>query len=132
MKKIIAISFLFLFLFSFVPIIAHGAGLIPCGGATEPPCKFCHIFVMFNTIYVFVLKAVGIIATLMVVIGGANILLAGGRTAWLERGKNILTAAAIGLLIIFGAWIIINAVFTAIGVSDWTGLDGGWFQINCP
>jgi hypothetical protein len=132
MKKIIAISFLFLFLLSSAPIVAYGAGLIPCGGPTESPCKFCHIFVMFNTIYVFVLKAVGVIATLMVVIGGANILLAGGRTAWLERGRNILTAAAIGLLIIFGAWVIINTVFTAIGVSDWTGLKEGWFQVNCP
>jgi hypothetical protein len=133
MKKIFAISFLFLFLFSFIPAITHGAGLVPCGGTDEPACKFCHVFKMFNDIYIFVLKMVAGIAALMVIIGGLNLLLAGGRPAWIERGKNILTATAIGLMIIFGAWIIINTTFAAIGVSEWTGLSEGWFRVSdCP
>jgi hypothetical protein len=132
MKKIIAVSFLFLFLFLIISPIAHGAGLVPCGEAGNP-CRLCHIFVMFNTVYTFVLRMVAIIATLMIVIGGMYFLLAGGRPEMLKRGKDILTAAAIGLLIIFGAWLIINTVFAAIGVSAWTGLEHGWFQVqNCP
>jgi hypothetical protein len=131
MKKLTAAAFLFLFIFSATAQFANGAGLVPCGGPDEEPCKFCHIFVLFDTIYDFALKMVGVIATLMFVIGGFYILIAGGRPEMLQRGKKILFAAVIGLVIIFGAWVIINMVFTALGVSEWTNLKDGWSVMNC-
>jgi hypothetical protein len=140
MKKAIAATFLFLFIFSATAQFANAAGLVPCGQSINDPntswddtesCKFCHIFVLFDTIYGFVLKMVGVIATVMFVIGGFYILIAGGRPEMLGKGKKILFAAVIGLVIIFGAWVIINTVFSAIGVSEWTNLKEGWHVINC-
>ena len=54
-------------------------------------------------------------------------------------GKKILTSALIGFVIIYGSWMIINTVLTAVGVSEWTGLldnpatpeEEGWFRIKC-
>jgi len=115
-------------------------GLVPCGKSEKGPgesdevtmpCQFCHFFVMFRGILDFVLKLVIIIGVLMITIGGFMFLFAGGSPAILGRAKTILTSTIIGLVIIFAAWMIINTIFIAIGVADWTGLREGWFSIEC-
>jgi hypothetical protein len=104
---------------------------VPCG-ETGNPCKFCHLFVLFNNIINFILFClVPPVAALMMVMGGGYVLIAGENLSNVEKGKSIIKAVVIGLLIVFGAWIIINAFFFVIGVSSWTGLEKGWFQINC-
>jgi len=47
------------------------------------------------------------------------------------QGKDVLRAVAIGLLIVFCSWLLINLFFSFIGVEKWTGLEEGWFQIEC-
>jgi len=132
-KKIFLILILIPFFISSVPIKAQGAGIVPCGGEGEPACQLCHIFVMFDSIIKFVLfKLVPPLAVFMIVIGGIMFIFAAGSPGTLEKAKKVLTATVIGLVIIFGAWIIINTFFMIIGVSDWTGLKEGWFQIPCP
>lgn len=129
MKKIF---FVLIFIF-LIPQIIQSAGLVPCGGKDEPPCQLCHLFVMLDNIVDFVLiKLVPPLAVLMVVIGGTMFLLAGGNPGILSRANSLLTAVFIGLVIVYGSWIIINIFFTLIGVSEWTGLSEGWFKINCP
>jgi len=137
-------------------------GLVPCGkcvnitpavianktdkeqcGATEGqptnikyfPCQFCHFFVMFKAIIDFVLQLVMAIAVLMLVIGGVMFFTAMGNPEKLGTAKNLITSVVWGVVIIFGAWIVINTIFTFIGLSDFalqfTG-PGKWFTINCP
>ena len=111
---------------------AGGGGLVPCGGPNEPPCEFCHLFVMFDRIIDFVLfTLVPPIAVLMLVIGGAMFFFAGADPALLSKARAVLSATVIGLLIIYGSWLLINAFFIAIGVSAWTGL-GTWFELAIP
>ncbi|XOB42016.1 MAG: pilin [Candidatus Nealsonbacteria bacterium] len=95
------------------------------------PCQFCHFFVMFRGILDFILKLVIVIGVLMLTIGGFMFLFAGGSPKTLDLAKRILTSTVIGLAIIFGAWLIINTIFMAIGVAGWTGLREGWFSIEC-
>ncbi len=119
-------------------------GLVPCGkevsvgGATTTiACQFCHFFVMFDAILDFIfLKIVFPIAILMIVIAGimyvgAVLEIIPGGFKTLTQAKDILGSVFIGLLIIFSAWLIINFFFTIIGVANWTGLNGGWWRINC-
>ena len=121
-------------------------GLVPCGksekgpGETDEvtmPCQFCHFFVMFDGIVDFVLELVIIIGVLMLTIGGFMFLFAGGSPALLARAKSILTSTAIGLVIIFAAYLIIGTILQAIGLSDWTKeiyqnwWKEGIFQIEC-
>ncbi len=136
-------------------------GLVPCGkevnvgGSWENGecvggvptfirCQFCHFFVMLDAIIDFVLfQLVPPIAILMLVIGGAMFMFAhlGGAEAlpgggaggpkMLSQAKKLITSVIIGLIIIFAAWIIIDLFFSLIGVADWTGLQEGWFTINC-
>ena len=137
-------------------------GLVPCGkyvyvagswkngkcvGGTPKfiRCQFCHFFVMLDEVINFVLfKLVPSIAILMLVIGGvmfifgyfggAETLVGEGKGGpkWISQAKRLITSVFIGLIIMFAAWLIINLFFQFIGVEKWTGLQKGWFQINCP
>jgi len=124
-------------------------GLVPCGkevyigGSWEEGecvggvptfirCQFCHFFVMLDGAIDFVLfKLVPPIAILMLVIGGVMFLATAGSPEKLGTAKKLITSVVIGLIIIFASWIIINLFFQLIGVADWTGLQEGWFSINC-
>lgn len=130
MKKIFLISFIALTLFlTFGQVQA--AGLVPCGGYGEPSCTFCHFFEMINNIIRDVLfKFVPAIAALMLVVGGILFLFAGVNPEALNQAKGIMTSVVIGLVIILGAWIIINTILTQIGiVSSPSVLQ--WYQIGC-
>jgi hypothetical protein len=144
MKKILLAIFLILFL---SPFLAQAQGLVPCGNPGQPPCQFCHLFVLFQNIVNFLLyDIVPPLAVLMIAIGGFMYMFAyfspgqalpgGGKggPALLGQAKKIITATIIGLLIIYGAWLIVNFFFQFIGVSTWQGwsLKESWWQIKCP
>ena len=126
----------------------HFEGLVPCGKAAasagetsgttlsnpgvEMPCQLCHVFVMLNQILIFgVTYIVAPLAILLIAWGGIQIFFAGAKPAFYRAGINTIVWVAVGIAVILGAYIIVNIFFTFIGVADWTGLRGGWFQINC-
>ena len=116
-----------------LPLFSLAAGLVPCGGTDEDPCQLCHLFVLLDTIVDFVLfKIILPLATLLLVIGGILFIFNAENPENVTKGKAILTSVVIGLIIIFAAWLIINSFVMLIGVSEWTGLREGWFQIECP
>jgi hypothetical protein len=132
MKKTILISLIFLFL---ITGFAQGAGLVPCGGTNEPACQFCDIFVLIKGIIDFVLKLVGVIATLMFIIGGFFFITSGGSPERTASGKKIVTATVIGLAIIFCSYLIVNTVFTFPGLINANFGNGWditkWFEVPC-
>jgi hypothetical protein len=160
-------------------------GLVPCGRICDDPnttdineccpCTFCHIFVLLDRIVDFLLlKIVPPLAVLMIVIagvmfivayfGGTEILTGGvkGGPALFSQAKKLMSAVITGLIIIYGAWLIVNTVLLFLGVNDWVWPNsgcsgpgpcstystqatclanqaeacawhpGGWFEINCP
>jgi predicted small integral membrane protein len=129
MKKAYLAIFLLLFL---IAPNQSWAQLVPCGGSGQPDCQLCHIFVLLNNLIAFVLtRLVPTAAALMIVIGGLAFLISGADPAKLNKAKQIVWAAVIGLVVIFLAWVFINTFLDAIGVADWTGL-GTWWEIDCP
>jgi hypothetical protein len=132
MKKILSILPTILLL---VPLSAR-AQLVPCGGE-DNPCQLCHLFVLLDNVLDFIfLDFVPPIAIIAVVIGGIYFFTAGGDPAKVGKAKTVLTTVAVGLLIIYGSWLLISSFFLAIGVSEWTGLWGAeegnrWFKYPC-
>jgi len=138
-QNLLIISFLILIPVS-VFAICEGP-IVPCGydannngqiDAAEK-CAFCHIFVLLNNIINFILTCLTPIAAgLMMVMGGFYFLAAGPNPQQVSQAKSIITAAVIGIVIIFVAWVFLNTFLTMIGVEEWTGL-GTWWQITgCP
>jgi len=106
----------------------------PIRQTCEMPCQFCHLFVMLQGILGYVLAIVFLISTFLFAVAGLMILTASGNPQTIQNAKKIFTSAAIGLVIIFSAWIITNTIFIFLNVADWQGwnLRTGWFKINCP
>lgn len=135
MKRIFSIYFCISFLL--LPLLANGEGLVPCGPGTEKEvCELCDFFDMIARIVDFILfKIVPALAALMIAIGGfmyiVSFLGPEGGPGMLNKAKAVLKAVFFGLLIAYGAWLIVNTFFWAIGVSSWTGLREGWWKINC-
>jgi len=127
----VILVFFFLSLAGQILAICEGS-LVPCGGTSQPTCQFCHIFVLINNIISFILTCLApIVAGLMLVIGGLYLLAAGPSPEKVSQAKSIITAAVIGIVIIFVAWVFLNTFLDAIGVAEWTGLKT-WWEIKCP
>lgn len=68
----------------------------------------------------YVFGIIGSLTLIMFVYGGVMFLISGGSADKVGQAKKIITAAVVGLLIVFGSWLIINFVFKAMGL-DWQG-----------
>lgn len=120
-------------------------GLVPCGPGTQKPvCELCDFFILLENIFDFLLvpsqfnsgfPLVLILAGLFIVVGGFYLIiypfLLGESSEHIRKGKTIIFATLIGLLIVYSAWFVVNLFFQIIGVQEWTGLRT-WWQINCP
>lgn len=133
---IILAGALSLFLFLGPNVLAGGTncpteGLVPCG-TPGCPCEICDLFKMINRIINYIVTViVPLIAILFVTYGGFAYITANGDPGKTKEASNIFTSVAVGLVIIYGAWIAIGFVLNLIGVAEWTGLKT-WYQISCP
>lgn len=124
-------------------------GLVPCGkeviigsdalgdysnlSTVHMACQFCHLFAMLSAIISFLLvQLVPILAVILLVAGGIMYYLALGNPEKLSRANKMLKSTIIGLVIVYGAWMIVGALLTIVGVADWTGLQDGWYTVSCP
>jgi hypothetical protein len=64
----------------------------------------------------------------MFALGGFTLLMSGGNSGKVSEGKEMMTNAIIGLLIVLSAWLIVNTIFkTVVGGS----ISGNWYEIKC-
>ena len=130
-KHLLILTVLPALFFSLPPGTVSAEPLVPCGGEGQDPCEFCHIFVLLDNIIKFVLQdLVPPIAILMFVIAGGMYFMAAEDPSKAGKAKSLLTSIIIGLLIIYGAYLLVGLFFTAIGVASWTGLEN-WFIYPC-
>ena len=113
--------------------------IIPCncirtrcekGVCEGDQCSIGDISQMIANIVQIILGVVGSLALLMLIWGGINMVISQGNEQKIEEAKNILKNAAIGILIVFGAWIIVNFVIIALGGEATGGLDAIQKWIN--
>ncbi len=116
------ISFFVLFtitIFLLVPLFAH-ASIVPCGQSVDDPntnyfetdsCNLCHLFVGVSNVITFLTYDISLPASVIgFIIGGFFILTAAGSEERLKKGKNAVTFTVIGLLLVFGAWLIMDLI----------------------
>ena len=142
------------------PLCPEPGGLVPCGRNCNDPstsknecdsCKLCDFFVMLDRwIDRLLFMLVPSLAVLMIAIGGfmyivayaspAEMLTGGqkGGPKLLSQAKRLFTSVVFGLLIIYGAFLIIGLLLKFIGLADWTTdiyqnwWSQGFFEIPCP
>lgn len=103
--------------------IKTSLALVPCGGPGDA-CEICDLYTLANNLINFALFSLATpILVLALLIGGLYWLTSGGSEERITKGKDILKYAAIGFLIAFGAWVIINTLLSTLGYSSWSNTD---------
>lgn len=110
--KTIAISVFILFLFNIS--ITYGAGLVPCGGGTEPACDFNQFIIMAQTVINFILGLSVTVAVIMFTYAGVLYLTASGAQDQIKKAHKIFTNVLIGFIVIISAWLVINTIANAL------------------
>ena len=118
MKYIVFTIMLSLLFFSITPVLALETGL-NYGTFTGLGTKDVRegVMTIINVLFLFL----GIIVIVGIIYGGFLIMISGGNSDQNDKGKKIITASVIGLVIIFSAYAIatfvINQLITATGAD---------------
>lgn len=102
MKKFLAV---FVLMVLVMPMFAHAANA--CSAASNDPNLLPRCV---NQVYVWALGLSGIFAVFMIVIGGYITLTAAGNAERASRGKSFITSSVIGLVLLFGAFLLLNTI----------------------
>lgn len=57
----------------------------------------------------------------LILLGGIQWMTSGGDKNALENAKNRITAALVGIIIVFSAWAILSLVKSFFGITEWSG-----------
>jgi hypothetical protein len=104
-SKVCVISFIFLL---GLPVFVFAAGLIPCGGST--PCTLCHVFVLIKNL-INVLSAIAIVLLgVGALVAAVLFITAAGDPGRISAGRQAITSAIVGFIIVLLAWVIVNTI----------------------
>lgn len=112
-------------------------GLVPCGraqdvGTPNENCNFCHFFYLLRNIMNWIVLGIApVIAVLLVAFGGFVLATSRGNPGQSQKGRDILIWTFAGLAVMFVGWLVVNTLFTEIGIVEWTGLREGWWKFSC-
>lgn len=112
---------------------ASAAGLVPCGGLNEKACSFCDLLQLWKRLIDFIMVDLLFpVATVMIVVGGFFIMTAGESPERAKRGRGIITAAVVGILIALFSWLIIDTIIKVLApnFNAVTGF-GQWNELKC-
>jgi len=91
-------------------------------------CNTCDIMKVIGNIFRFAFQIVGIVAVAVIAIGGMTYVRSGGSEETVTAAKKIITAAVIGTLVVFAAWVIIN---TILNITGFNAGGGSWWNPSC-
>lgn len=78
---------------------------------------------IIQTLITIALVVAGVVFLIMLIIGGIRWILSGGDKAQTETARNQITAALIGLVVVFAAYAIASLIGTIFGVQLLEGFD---------
>ena len=111
-------------------------GLVPCGWDGNP-CSLCDLYHLAQNLTDFLMWVITpALAVLVIAWGGFNILISGSDPNKKQFGYKAITTALVGVLIVFGAWVIINEFllfFSQQGQVDGVAniFNNPWSNVEC-
>jgi hypothetical protein len=104
----------------------HNKGVIekllpPCvfDATVSGDCKHINIFIEVGIdIADYILSIVGALALAVFIYGGVLMIISEGHSERVEKGKGAMVAALIGLIVIFGAYILVKFFAGVVGVQS--------------
>jgi len=69
---------------------------------------------LIGIVFKAILGVVGALALILLALGGIQYMSSGGDKFAVEQARGRITSAIVGLVIVFGAWLVINFILTDI------------------
>ncbi len=119
MKALILTLFIFSIFTIITPsVFAQPASLTGESVTLSNPIGEANPNIIIGKIINAILGIVGSLALLMFIYGGFMWMLAAGNNERVQKGKDILIWATIGLVVIFSAYALIKMIFQGLGISQ--------------
>jgi len=110
-------------LFFIVPFAVSAQGLVPCGGETQPACDFNYFIQLIQNVIQFLMFTVAMpLAAVLFAWAGIMMLTAGGSEDKIKQAKEIFWWVFVGILIALSAWLVVNAITSALLKSGYSYL----------
>lgn len=108
-------------------------GIIQCGRHGQQMCTLCDLIKGINTVIQYIMKIAIGVALLALAIGGIMYAVSAGESSAMELAKSTIRNAAIGFVIVFAAYLIVNTTITYLGVTQTLGMKTAttWGQFDC-
>ncbi|MDD3285828.1 MAG: hypothetical protein PHG95_04340 [Patescibacteria group bacterium] len=128
-KAFIGLAFaISLFLSATLPVLAQSTSIVDTTGTTASGTNKYNTgdYTLDDIVMIairasrWILGIVGSLALLMFVYGGFMFLISSGSSDKISKAKTILVAAVVGLIIVFGSYLIIQFVLKTVGIN-WDG-----------
>jgi len=113
-KTILSLAVFFcLFIFS---NSALADGLVTCGVTEDAGnrCTLCHLFIGIRDIIDWGKNILVVAAIVAIVAGAIMYIISAGNSAMMESAKGIIKQAIWGVVIVLGAWVIVNTILFLI------------------
>lgn len=102
-----------------LPFVALAAIVPECGRANQAPCTFCNLLSMMQNLLDFIVKYVIFVGGIIfIMIGGFDMITAGGDPTKYKKGWDRVRATLIGILIAIFAWAIVNTILNILAVDE--------------
>ena len=100
---------------AFATTLSEGARAAKCDGCPENLFGDMGVFKQVTNIVLYI---VGVIAVIMLIIGGIKYVVSGGDAKKVTDAKNTVLYAIIGLIVCFLAFAIVNFVITSLPTGE--------------
>ena len=92
--------------------------IVPCGREGKPDCNLCHLWHLASNIINFISFNLAIpAAVLLFVAAGVIFIISGGSEEKVGLARSIFTNTAIGLVIIFTSWMLVDTLLKTIATG---------------
>ena len=105
----------------------------PSGAGTGQMCTLCDLIAGFNTIIQYIMKIAIGVALLALAVGGVLYIVSAGESAAVETAKSTMKNAAIGFVIVFAAYLIVDTTLLYLGKTESLGMSTStkWGEFDC-
>lgn len=127
--------------FNYASAAKETGGLVPCGHYDpeltseqnfQNRCTLCHLIVGINGIIIWGRTILIVVALTAITAGGVMYIVSAGNEEMMQTAKNIIKQALWGVVIVLGAWVIINTTMWILSVSGGLGVNAtSWSDFNC-
>ncbi|MBI2515039.1 hypothetical protein HYV91_02550 [Candidatus Wolfebacteria bacterium] len=130
----------FAFWFLIFDLLPAHAAILPAPSGPGGQYNYCDLLHLGQNIINFIVSLIFPIATVMVVVGGIFIMTAREKPDQAKKGREIATAAVIGILITLLSWLILDTIFKIVagrspqaggGPAVIQGLGRPWNELRC-